>query len=88
MRPLRFNNCCQGFIYCPLAVVNHVTSPGDIIPVGIWAITWFDWLKLSPIKLKFLEELKYLLKGSTLGRQADFKIKAALNTYLRNDDGK
>ena len=39
-------------------------------------------------KMKFLEELKYLLKGSTVVRQADFKIKAALNTYLRNDDGK
>lgn len=44
--------------------------------------------------MKFLKELKYLLltlfllKGSTLVRQADFKIKAALNTYLRNDDGK
>ena len=38
--------------------------------------------------MKFLEELKYLLKGSTLVRQADFKIKAALYTYLRNDDGK
>lgn len=38
--------------------------------------------------MKFLEELKYFLKGSTLVRQADFKIKAALYTYLRNDDGK
>ena len=38
--------------------------------------------------MKFLEELKYLLKGSTLVRRADFKIKAALNTYLRNDDVK
>lgn len=38
--------------------------------------------------MKFLEGLKYVLKGSTLVRQADFKIKAALDTYLRNDDGK
>lgn len=38
--------------------------------------------------MKFLGGLKYLLKGSTLVRQADFKIKAAHNTYLRNDDGK
>ena len=38
--------------------------------------------------MKFLQGLKYVLKGSTLVRQADFKIKAALNTYLRNDDGK
>lgn len=38
--------------------------------------------------MKFLGGLKYLLKGSTLVRQADFKIKAALNTYLRNDDGR